>query len=397
MEKEIASPIAMNCFTFHLSDYTNSQFAPLRMILKPSKMDDAKEDCVRLLAHHGGLTILHGDVCNAFITAKCLEEIHSTACPEFGECESAVVTINKALYGLRSSSRVYRETFAPFMFTIGFEPTRYDRDVWMRLGEGKSGYNYLCTHVNNFKNVSKDPQRWVNAIVGAFQLKCSGAPDYHLGPASHPETDASDFLHNAGKCQYQMLVGMVQWAITIRHMDIAYGRFPSKQLPVCSDPLEIHPTLLDKKGDFIPNFLKEYPDAKEDRDPKEPKASRKSVQTSVFFDANLAHNLQTCHSITGLLVYVGIEEDMSLRYMLRSLGFPVEEPTNLIEDNLGVIQTASIPEADLKKKHVVISYHCVREAVAAQIVKPIWCDTSKNCAETLGGVKLNAILSRTML
>jgi len=207
-------------------------------------------------------------------------------------------------------------------------------------------------------------------------------------------------------------------------------RFPSKQLPVCSDPLEIHPTLLDKKGDFIPDFLKEYPDAKEDRDPKEPTAYGKPVQTSVFFDANLAHDLQTRRSITGLLVYVGstlvswtskrqgciasstycsefiamraaVEEAMSLRYMLRSLGVPVEEPTNLIGDNLGVIQTASIPEADLKKKHVAISYHCVREAVAAQIVRPIWCDTSENwadiCTKALGGVKLNAILSRTML
>ena len=534
MEKEIASLIAMNCFNFHPSDYKpgpNSQFAPLRMIFE-AKQDGRRKGrlvcgghlvdprgistrstvvkgvSVRLLdmiAHRDSLTILHGDVGNAFITAKCLEEIHSTAGPEFGEREGAVVTINKALYGLRSSSRAYRETFAAFMRTIGFEPTRYDRDVWMRLREDESGYDYLCTHVDDFKVVAKDPQRWVNAIAGAFQLKCSGAPDYYLGmdyyfdddnkvwltgsktyveecirriqallpngsqlcvhytpapsegPASHPETDTSDFLDDAGKRQYQMLVGMAQWAVTIGRMDIAYAvaslsrfsaaprqghlelafylfgylkRFPSKQLPVCSDPLEIHPTLLDKKGDFIPDFLKEYPDAKEDRDPKEPTAYGKPVQTSVFFDANLAHDLQTRRSITGLLVYVGstlvswtskrqgciasstycsefiamraaVEEAMSLRYMLRSLGVPVEEPTNLIGDNLGVIQTASIPEADLKKKHVAISYHCVREAVAAQIVRPIWCDTSENwadiCTKALGGVKLNAILSRTML
>ncbi|CAJ1956673.1 unnamed protein product [Cylindrotheca closterium] len=199
----------MNCFTFHPSDYKagpNSQFAPLQMIFEAkqdgrrkgrlvcgghlvdprgisTKTTVVKGVSVRLLdmiAHRDGLTILHGDVGNAFITAKCLEDIHSTAGPEFEEHEGAVVTINKALYGLRSSSRAYREKFAAFMRTIGFEPTRYDRDVWMRLFEDKSGYDCRCTHVDNFKVIAKDHQQWVNAIAGAFQLKCSGAPDYYL-------------------------------------------------------------------------------------------------------------------------------------------------------------------------------------------------------------------------
>ena len=97
-----------------------------------------------------------------------------------------------------------------------------------------------------------------------------------------------------------------------------------------------------------------------------------------------------------------VEEAISIRYMLRSLGIPVAEPTNLIlGDNLGVIQSASIPDSDLKKKHVAISYHCVREAVAAQIVRPIWCDTTENwsdiCTKALGRIVHERILSRTMV
>ncbi|CAJ1962164.1 unnamed protein product, partial [Cylindrotheca closterium] len=384
MEKEIASLIAMNCFDFHSSDYKpgpNSQFAPLRMIFE-AKQDGRRKGrlvcgghlvdprgiltrstvvkgvSVRLLdmiADHYGLTIVHGDVGNAFITANCLEEIHSVARPEFGEREGAVTTINKALYGLQTSSRAYRETFAAFMRTIGFQLSRYDRDVWMRLREDIEGYDYLCTHVDDFKVVAKDPQRWVNAFAGAFQLKCFGKPDYYLGmdynfdeetkcwfvtgtktyveecirriqallppghmlcthntpapydgKASHPEEDKSDFLDDAGKRQYQMLVGMAQWAVTIGRMDIAYAvsslscfssapreghlelafylfgylkKFPNKQLPVDSRPLELCPTLTATKGTFKADFLEEYPDAKEDRDPKEPKAFGKPVQT----------------------------------------------------------------------------------------------------------------------
>ncbi|CAJ1970455.1 unnamed protein product [Cylindrotheca closterium] len=266
------------------------------------------------------------------------------------------------------------------MRTIGFQSSRYDCDVWMRLREDNKGYDYLCTHMNDFKVVAKDPQRWVNAIAGAFQLKCFGKPDYYLGmdhnfdeetkcwftgtktyveecirriqallppdhllcthntpapyngKASHHEEDKSDFLDDAGKRQYQMLVGMAQWAVTIGRMDIAYAvsslsrfssapreghlelafylfgylkKFPNKQLPVDSRPLELCPTLTATKGTFKADFLEEYPDAKEDRDPKEPKAFGKPVQISVFFDANLAYGLVTRRSITGLLVYVG--------------------------------------------------------------------------------------------
>jgi hypothetical protein len=96
-----------------------------------------------------------------------------------------------------------------------------------------------------------------------------------------------------------------------------------------------------------------------------------------------------------------VEEAISIRYMLRCLGIPVEEPTNLVGDNLGVIQSASILESDIKKKHVAISYHCVREAVAAGIVNPIWCATSENwsdiCTKALGPIVFNNIVRHTML
>jgi hypothetical protein len=40
------------------------------------------------------------------------------------------------------------------------------------------------------------------------------------------------------------------------------------------------------------------------------------------------------------------------------LGIPVMKPTILYGDNFGVIQSATtIPEGELKKKHVAIAYH----------------------------------------
>lgn len=54
-----------------------------------------------------------------------------------------------------------------------------------------------------------------------------------------------------------------------------------------------------------------------------------------------------------------------IRYKLRMLGVPLLGPACLMCDNASVVYNGSFPESTLKKKHVAISYHCVREFVAA--------------------------------
>ena len=70
------------------------------------------------------------------------------------------------------------------------------------------------------------------------------------------------------------------------------------------------------------------------------------------------------------------EEAMSLRYMMRCLGCNIPSdgscPTKVFNDNLSVVLNSQNPSADLSKKHVAISYHVVREAVAAGIIEPYW-------------------------
>ena len=74
---------------------------------------------------------------------------------------------------------------------------------------------------------------------------------------------------------------------------------------------------------------------------------------------------------------------------------PVTKPTNLFADNFGVIQSANIPHSDLNKKHVALSYHYVREAVAAKkAINPIWVRTDENfadiCTKALGKNTFNS-------
>ena len=42
------------------------------------------------------------------------------------------------------------------------------------------GYDYICTHVDNFKVVAHDAGMWIDRIASAFLVKSHGPRDYYL-------------------------------------------------------------------------------------------------------------------------------------------------------------------------------------------------------------------------
>jgi hypothetical protein len=73
----------------------------------------------------------------------------------------------------------------------------------------------------------------------------------------------------------------------------------------------------------------------------------------------------------------------SLRYKLRMFGIPIDGAANVFCDNNSVVINAMIPTSTLKKKHNSIAYHCVREAVAASILRIAKVQSSENLADLL--------------
>ena len=438
-----------------------------------------------LIADAQGLSVLCGDIGNAFIQADTKEKIYTSVGEEFGEYKGMIAIIVKALYGLTTSAERFHTLFADFLRSVGFIPTRFDRDVWMRLRDDESGYDYICTHVDDFKVVAKNPGHWIERIAGAFLIKEHGPRGYYLGndymchenfdvwtygsktyakeavskverifgtlpkegtplPSSdcHPELDDSPLLDLDGHRKYQMLLGMLQWLMAIGRPDLSQvvaslNRFgaapreghlqlavrcfgyikqtPNKVIAIDSRPLPIerHAPDFDK---LIPDFLQDYPDAKEEIAAHFPRSFGPVMETTILVDSDHAHDQATRKSLTGLLAYVGstpvlwlskrqgsiasstysaefsalrtaAEEAISLRYMLRCLGLNVPTdgscPTRVFGDNLAVIQSSQNPAADLSKKHVAISFHTVREAVAARIIEPYWLKGKYNISDIL--------------
>ncbi len=142
---------------------------------------------VRLLdviAAAQNLEVLTGDIGNAFIQANTKEKIYTRCGSEFGpHAAGSIEVIVRALYGLTTSAKRFRTLlFADYLREMGFVPTRYDRDVWMRLREDGTGYENGCTHVDDFKVVSKNPpRRSIDDIAKVFLIKEHGPRAYYLG------------------------------------------------------------------------------------------------------------------------------------------------------------------------------------------------------------------------
>ena len=62
------------------------------------------------------------------------------------------------------------------------------------------------------------------------------------------------------------------------------------------------------------------------------------------------------------------EQILDLRYSLRMMGIPLDGPSWLFGDNSSVITSSTIPHSTLNKRHNALSYHRVRESIAAKII-----------------------------
>ena len=323
IEKEIGTLQAMKCFEFFgPRDIPKGyQFAPLRMVFAvksdlrrkarlvvgghvvDASGHDTRSTVVKgisvrllhLIADRDKLNVLCGDVGNAFINAPTKEKVYSRAGPEFGDKEGCIVVLRKALYGLRSSAKQWRLIFADYLRSLGFVPTRYDRDVWLRPRDDNQGYGYICTHVNDFMIVSPDPLRWMKRIQEQFLIKEPGAPKYYLGndywqpdmdgpwrmgcttylkeairrikdkfgdlakqrspllTDCHPELDDSPPLDTERHRHFQMLLGMGQWVCTIGRPDIAHAMASLSRFN--AGPREGHLKLAFR----VWGYLKKYP------------------------------------------------------------------------------------------------------------------------------------------
>ncbi len=143
-----------------------------------------------------------------------------------------------------------------------------------------------------------------------------------------------------------------------------------------------------------------------------PKPLGKTVVLTCYVDANLMHDEVTGRSATGILhmmnmtpvdfmskrqdtvetatygsefmaARIATEQVMDLRNTLRYLGVPIEYRTYMFCDNQSVVTSSTLPHSVLKKRHQLLAYHRVREAIASGILKFFHIAGKENPADVL--------------
>ena len=252
-------------------------------------------------------------------------------------------------------------------------------------------------------------------------------------PSDHPEMDDTPFLDKAGVTLYQSIIGTCQWISVAGRMDITFSvaslnRFSAhpreghlkraikifgylKKYPKKGYVIDPRDPVVNIKYDVMtPDFGNQYSDFVEEQDPKVPEPLMKELTVSIFVDSNHGHDKITGKSVTGIIVFVGrtpihweskrqssvqtstfgaefismkkaVEEAITTRYYLRSMGVKVSKPTIIYADNLSAIKNSTDPSSPLKKKYLALSYHFCREHFSAGIVNIRKIDGKDNYAD----------------
>ena len=236
----------------------------------------------------------------------------------------------------------------------------------------------------------------------------------------HPELDDSELLDEEGTSHFQTLSGQLQWVITIGRFDVftatmTLSRFraaPRKghldrakriygylaHLPEGAIRFRIGEpdcsSLPTQEFDWTRTV---YSNASE-RIPEDcPTPLGRYVTTTHYVDANLMHDIVTGKSVTAVLhllngtpidwyskrqstmetatygsefvaARTAIDQITELRHSLHYLGVPIREQSYMYGDNRSVVLNATVPHSILSKRHHLLSYHRVREAIAAKYV-----------------------------
>jgi hypothetical protein len=265
------------------------------------------------------------------------------------------------------------------------------------------------------------PLKYIEKMIDTYERLFGRKPSKKvrspLEPNDHPELDTSELLNDEGVKIYQSLIGAMQWAVSIGRMDITTAVMTMSGFRIA--PRQGHLERCKRIYCYLANFsqatimvkteepdysalpTKEYDwansvygNVKVDDPEGIPEPLGKWVTVTTYVDANLLHDMITGRSVTGILQFLNktpvdwyskkqatvesatygsefvaartaTDKTFDLVYTLKYLGVRVRPRAHMFGDNDAVVNSASIPQSKLHKRHMALSYHRVREAIAS--------------------------------
>jgi hypothetical protein len=324
------------------------------------------------------------------------------------------------------------------------EPSTIIKDLEERYGFKLKGTGPTSFHlgVDYYRDkhgvLCMAPKKYIEKMIETYIRLFGSKPKQYSTPlvhGDHPEIDDSQECELEDIKKYQSLIGSLQWVIQIGRFDVntavmTLASFRANprvgHLYRCK---RIYGYLYKMRNgairirveepDFsaLPNKVYDweqsvYAGAEELIADDNPIPLGKPVVMSTFVDANLYHDLVTGRSVTGILhlfnktlidwyskkqatvetatygsefvaARTAMEQIIDLRTELRYLGVEVKGSTMMFGDNESVVNSSSIPHARLHKRHNALSFHRVREGIAAGIARFHHVSSGDNPADIL--------------
>lgn len=307
-------------------------------------------------------------------------------------------------------------------------------------GTGPISYHLGCDFFRDpTGTLCMAPKRYIDRMIGTYEqmFGCRPKTVYSspLERGDHPELDVSDELGPEGIKQYQSLIGAAQWLISLGRLDIATAIMTMSSFRVAPrvghlermkrvygyvakmrhGAIRFRVGIPDYSDVPIPdnNWAKTiYGDVTEVVPDDAPRPLGPLVIMTTYVDANLCHDLTTGRAVTGILhllnqtpidfftkkqatvetatygsEYVAArtatEQIIDLRLSLRFLGVNLGGGTYMFGDNKTVVDSSMSIASRLHKRHIMLSYHRVREAIAAGVLYFIHLPGAYNPADIL--------------
>jgi hypothetical protein len=316
--------------------------------------------------------------------------------------------------------------------------TLRDKCGFKLKGVGELTYHLGCDYLRDPDGtLVATPKKYIKKILAQYENRYKSLPKKYknpLEPNDHPELDISDYVPDQ-ETDIQSMIGQLQWLVALSRFDIMaavvtmsrYRIQPRKgHIDRCKQIFGYINEMSDggiryrtQEPDFsnLPDNAYDwsrtvYGNEKERVPTDAPTPLGKYVVTHSYVDANLYHDHVTGRALTGILHFlnatpidwyckrqatvetatygseyisakVAVEQIQDLRLTLMYLGVPIRDSSYLFGDNKSVVDSSTLPQSPMKKRHHALSYHRVREAIAHGWVKFHWIAGSKNPADVL--------------
>ena len=292
-------------------------------------------------------------------------------------------------------------------------------------GTGLIKYHLGCDFYRDEEGVlCFAPKRYIEKLIDIYKNTFGVKPKLNISSplekGDHPELDTSELLDQDGIQKYQSLIGALQWTVSLGRIDVNTAVMTLSSFRV--EPRKGHMDRIKRVYSYLAKMkhatirirteepdLSGLPDQVFDWEKSvygevtellpddAPRPLGKEVVTISYHDANLYHNVITGRSVTGIIHFINktpidwyskkqstvetatygseyvsgktcVEQIIDLRYTLRYLGVSVKKKSFMFGDNSSVVDSSMTPHARIHKRHVALSFHRVREAIAAKII-----------------------------